>query len=85
MRAIVAAALTVLLLLVAAGPHVHVAGHGTEECAVCVARGADVAEPQTPDVAPVAVPAGDAPLAPGPAPVDGAPLGAIPGQSPPRA
>jgi hypothetical protein len=86
MRAVIAAALSLFLVLLAIAPHVHHEGpHGTEECAVCVSRGADVPRAQTPDVEPVALPAGDAPLAPGLAPVAGAPLGAVPGQSPPRA
>jgi len=85
MRAVVAAALSLCLALAVGLPHVHAVGHGAEECAVCVARGGDVASAQTPDLTPVAVPVGEAPLAPGPSPVSGAPLGAIPGQSPPRA
>jgi hypothetical protein len=85
MRAVIAAALSLFLVLAALAPHVHVGPHGAEQCAVCVARGGDVAASQTPDVAPAAVPAGEAMLDPGLAPVSGAPLGAIPGQSPPRA
>jgi len=87
MRAAVAAALSLYLALVAVAPHAHglTGGHGGEECAVCVARGGEAAKPQIPCLAPTAVPAGEVVLAPGLAPVAGAPLGAIPGQSPPRA
>jgi hypothetical protein len=85
MRPAVAAALALFLLVTAAGPHVHTGPHGREDCAVCVVRNADVARTATPDVAPVAFVAGDPPPSPGLPPVSGAPLGAIPGQSPPGA
>ena len=85
MRAVLAAALALSLALSAVAPHVHAGLHGAEECAACVVRGADAAQAQTPDVAPRAVPAGAPLLAPGPHPVTGAPLGAVPGQSPPSA
>ncbi|MGC3999598.1 MAG: hypothetical protein QM767_19990 [Anaeromyxobacter sp.] len=83
MRALLAAGLAVFLALTAAAPHVHSGPAGTHGCAVCVAGSSDVATSSTPDVAPptawpereVAVPAAS--------PVTGAPLGAIPGQSPP--
>jgi hypothetical protein len=90
MRALCSALLGALLLITAAGPHVHKgtdaqqASHGSH-CAVCAARGADVARDATPDVTPRVVVLGAAPLAPGLPPVTGAPMGAIPGQSPPRA
>jgi hypothetical protein len=85
MRAIVAAGLAVFLLVVAAGPHVHTGPHGADDCAVCVARHADVASPRMPDVAPVRFVCGEPVAAPTAPPVSGAPLGAIPGQSPPHA
>lgn len=87
MRALVSTLLAVHLVLAAAAPHVHLVAddHGGAPCAVCVTRTAAVSESQTPDVAPVAAPAGEAVLVPGLAPVTGAPLGAIPGQSPPAA
>jgi hypothetical protein len=81
MRALVAAGLALFLLLTAAAPHVHV--HGTQECVGCVVRHGDVARDETPDVAPLTFVAGAPELEPGVAPVYGAPLGAIPGQSPP--
>lgn len=85
MRALLAAGLALLLVLVTAGPHAHGGPHGEHDCAVCVVRGAAEATSATPDVAPVAT-AVEAPLLPpGLAPVTGAPLGAIPGQSPPAA
>ena len=85
MRAVLSTLLALHLVLAAFVPHVHVESAGSEPCAVCVSRAPAVAESRTPDVAPVAVPAGEAPLAPGLAPVTGAPLGAMPGQSPPSA
>jgi len=93
MRAFVSTLLALHLLLAALAPHVHLAagpasdghGQGGDQCALCVTRTGAVAESQTPDVAPVAAPAGEAMLDPGLAPVTGAPLGAIPGQSPPSA
>jgi hypothetical protein len=81
MRALLAAGLALLFVLTAAAPHVHT--HGTEQCAVCVVRHGDAARDETPQVAPLTV-VGDAPQVElGFPPVYGAPLGAIPGQSPP--
>jgi hypothetical protein len=85
MRALVAAGLALFLVLSAATPHVHTGEHADESCAVCVARHADVPRTELPDLAPAAVVEATASLAIGLPPVDGAPLGAIPGQSPPRA
>ena len=85
MRVAVAIALVVFALLGAVAPHEHGGAFGTHACAACVAAGGEEAGPLTLDVAPqvhlaqmVAAPAG---LAPAP----GAPLGAVPGQSPPCA
>lgn len=85
MRALAAAALALVLVLAAVAPHVHAVDHAGSGCAVCLARHGDVARDETPDVAPRVFEA--APLAPAPtlAPVTGAPLGAVPGQSPPGA
>jgi hypothetical protein len=66
-------------------PHVHPVGHDGGECAVCVVRHGDVARSETPDVGPGAQHAEPLAPAPGLAPVTGAPLGAVPGQSPPGA
>jgi hypothetical protein len=86
MRALVALGLSVFLVLSAGLPHIHTGGpHGAEACAVCVARNADAARDETPDVAPVAILAGKPVAVPGLPPVYGAPLGAVPGQSPPAA
>lgn len=85
MRALLALALALHLVLSAFGPHVHTGAHGVEDCAVCVVRGAEAASSATPDLTPSAAPVGAVALAPGLPPVTGAPLGAVPGQSPPRA
>jgi hypothetical protein len=84
MRAIIAATLVLLLTAAVAAPHVH-ATPSTEECAACVVRAGDVAQSQVPDLAPLPLAPGDVLLAPQSRPGEGAPLGAIPGQSPPRA
>jgi hypothetical protein len=81
MRALLAAGLALFLALTAAAPHVH--AHGTDECVVCVVRHGDAARDETPRLAPLTI-VGDAPQVElGLPPVFGAPLGAIPGQSPP--
>ena len=85
MRAALAAALALALALAAVAPHVHLGERGSHECAACLVRGAAPARPQTPDVAPRPAPAVAVVLAPGLHPVTGAPLGAVPGQSPPAA
>jgi hypothetical protein len=85
MRAALAAALALLVLLGALAPHVHAGPRGDHDCVVCTVRGAEEARSETPDVAPVARAEGLAPHRPGLAPVTGAPLGAVPGQSPPAA
>jgi hypothetical protein len=85
MRALIAAGLAVLLALSAAAPHVHTGAQGVQDCVACVARNADVARNETPELAPLSSFTREAPLSPGLPPVTGAPLGAIPGQSPPRA
>ena len=85
MRAAIATALALLVLLGAAAPHVHAGARGDHDCVVCTVRGAQEARSETPDLAPVAHAEGLPPQRPGLAPVTGAPLGAIPGQSPPVA
>lgn len=86
MRVAVAVTLTVLLALAAVVPHVHAAPAGPEECPACVVRsGGDVARCQTPDLAPLELPAGEVALLPIRFEPSGAPLGAVPGQSPPAA
>ncbi len=81
MRALVAVLLALALVTAAGAPHVHAAGG--DECAVCVLRHAAPPRSELPDFAPVVHVTGDAICAPGLPPVSGAPLGAIPGQSPP--
>jgi hypothetical protein len=80
------AILAVLLLAAAlAAPHHHDAPGGSHECLACAAGGAGEARDETPRLdGPAATPERVA-AAPGPAPVTGAPLGAVPGQSPPLA
>lgn len=86
MRALLAAVLSAYLALAAMVPHVHAGEHDSGEgCAVCLVRHAVEPGGPSPDVSPASFPAGDAIAAPGLPPVTGAPLGAIPGQSPPRA
>lgn len=84
MRAVLATLLALSLLVAVAGPHVH-AHAGTDGCAVCVLRHADEPRAEVPDVVPAVHEAGEIASAPGLPPVTGAPLGAIPGQSPPAA
>ena len=84
MRAVVAATLALLLAATVALPHVHTVSTG-QECAACVVRSGTVAESQVPSLAPLPLAIGEV------VPVlqslsgEGAPLGAVPGQSPPRA
>jgi len=81
--AIVASALIALSI---AAPHVHHAGpYGSHACQACVVRAAEEAGCATPDVAPPSLAPETIPAAPGQSPVFGLPLGAVPGQSPPRA
>ena len=82
MRAFVAGRLALPVLVAAGVPHEH-ARHGATECIACAVGQGTAAHDETPDVAPAAVVVAVAELEPGPAPVSGAPLGAIPGQSPP--
>ncbi len=83
MRALVAATLALMVVLAAGVPHEHLRGHGAPDCIACAVAQGDAADDPTPDVAP-AIWVAAAPVAePGPSPICGAPLGAIPGQSPP--
>ncbi len=83
MRAFVAATLALMVVLAAGVPHEHVRGHGAADCIACAVGQGDAARDETPDVAPATVVLAASPPQPGAAPVSGAPLGAIPGQSPP--
>lgn len=81
--AIVASGLIVLSI---AAPHVHHPGpYGSHACQACVVRGAEEAGCATPEVAPRPLAPEAVPALPGVPPVCGLPLGAVPGQSPPRA
>lgn len=83
MRLLLASGLALFLALTAAAPHDHAGARGAEGCVVCVVRQGDAARVETPELAPLAV-VGSAPSCePGASPVVGAPLGAVPGQSPP--
>lgn len=85
MRALLAAGLALLLALGATAPHDHAAASHSEDCAACLVRSADVPGEPAPELAPGVAPEGAPAAAPGLPPVSGAPLGAIPGQSPPAA
>lgn len=85
MRALLAALLAALVVASAASPHVHAGAQGDHDCPACVARGADEARCETPDVAPVGAPLPVDAAAPVRSRPVGAPLGAVPGQSPPAA
>lgn len=85
MRAVVAAVLALALVLAAGAPHVHAQVVAGDECTVCTLRHTAPPRTEIPDVAPVVIVAGDPSAAPGLPPVSGAPLGAVPGQSPPAA
>lgn len=83
MRTLVAALMAAIVLALAWAPHVHEGPQGDHGCAACLVRGAEAAPSELPDLAPRQA----IRLAPAAAPItaepDGAPLGAIPGQSPP--
>lgn len=83
MRSVLAAFLAALVLALAWAPHVHAGRAGAHECAACLIRQADQARSEIPDLAPVAAVWVEAEAEPDQAPPTGAPLGAIPGQSPP--
>ncbi len=81
-RTVLALATALLLLAGVAAPHHHPGG-AEHECVACAVGGGLEARDATPRLAPPAVAApAPAPL-PGPDQVSGAPLGAVPGQSPP--
>lgn len=86
MRALASLVLVFALVATVAEGHAHAAAddHGPERCAVCVLRSVDAAPSAAPGTAPPADrEAGEVAAPAGPPPVCGAPLGAIPGQSPP--
>ncbi len=85
MRALLAATLALILVAAVAAPHVHAHAATTtsDECTLCTVRHASPPRSSIPDVTPIVRVAAVAACAPGLPPVFGAPLGAIPGQSPP--
>jgi hypothetical protein len=83
MRAAVALVLSAVLVALSWAPHVHHGVRGDHDCPACVARCVDAARSETPDVAPQQVPLPGVVIAPVEIEPAGAPLGAIPGQSPP--
>ena len=85
-----AALFAVYVAVVAAMPHGdgatlhgHGGDHETHECIACSTAGAEACEPALPDVTPRALPLEAIALRPASVPSSGAPLGAVPGQSPP--
>jgi hypothetical protein len=85
-RAALSAFLALVLVVASAAPHVHAQAQtssGGDECTLCTVRHAAPTSSALPDVAPVVYVEGDAAASPGLPPVLGAPLGAVPGQSPP--
>jgi hypothetical protein len=83
----IAFAILATLMLVAglAAPHHHDSPLGSHECPACAAGGAREARDETPRLEPGAVLPVRSGGEPGLPPVTGAPLGAMPGQSPPLA
>ncbi len=83
MRRVVALTVIAVVFALCWAPHVH-HGQDDHDCPACIARTADAAHSETPDVVPVRVAfVGGAAAAPDQPAPSGAPLGAIPGQSPP--
>jgi len=85
MRAVVAFVLSAVLVALSWAPHVHHHdARGDHDCPACIARYSDAAHFEVPDLEPVRVAfvrvIEAAPLQPA---STGAPLGSIPGQSPP--
>jgi hypothetical protein len=78
-------ALVAFVLLGAAAPHEHAGPLGAHACAACVAAGGEAASAATPAVAPRLVVVSDVSEPGSVVSAVGAPLGAVPGQSPPLA
>ncbi len=83
MRAVVALLLSAVLVALSGAHHVHDRIHGDHDCPACLARTVDAAQTEIPDLAPATVRFVGVVLEPIEIVPDGAPLGAIPGQSPP--
>jgi len=84
-RAALAMLACLFVVATSAAPHHHDARLGDHACPACVSSGADVARDQTPQVEAVTGWPETFPAVPEQAPASGAPLGAVPGQSPPHA
>jgi hypothetical protein len=84
-RSVLALATVLLVLLTAMAPHAHGSALGTHACVACVAAGGEQAACEAPDVAPRAVAVEALPDLRLTRPGTGFPLGAVSGQSPPRA
>jgi hypothetical protein len=85
LRAALAILATLMLVAGLAAPHHHEAGQGGHGCLACVVGGAREARDETPRLDRPEVPSERLSPPPGLPPVTGAPLGAVPGQSPPLA
>jgi hypothetical protein len=83
-RSVLAVAAALLVLLTAMAPHAHGSTLGTHACVACVVASGEQAACETPDVAPRAVAAAALPDLLPAQPDTGFPVGAVPGQSPPR-
>jgi hypothetical protein len=84
---VLATVFAVYIAVVAALPHGHAHGasHNRHECIACTTAGSLAWEPDVPDVAPRMLPLEQSVATPESVLSSGAPLGAIPGQSPPVA
>ncbi len=83
MRAVVALLLSAVLVALSGAHHLHHGIRGDHDCPACQARTVDAARTETPDLVPepvrfVGIVLGPVEIVPA-----GAPLGAVPGQSPP--
>ncbi len=84
MRLLVAIATVAVLLAGVASPHHHAGSGGVHECVSCTVGGSLEARDATPTLLPPPVVQVAQPPAPSADPVTGFPMGAVPGQSPPR-
>lgn len=84
-RALLATAAILLVLVTGVAPHTHEGKLGRHACIACVTAGGEEAASAAPDVAPRQLLPSAVPQAAPATPVTGAPLGAVPGQSPPTA
>ena len=84
-RALLAVAAILLVLVTGVAPHTHDGALGRHACVACAAAGSEEAACASPDVAPRQLVVASITCDPPAPPVTGAPLGAVPGQSPPAA